>query len=62
MSALLRLVREWIARRRAPAESFVGALERALREGDAVTLRLSTVERSVGTVFDRPQLRASQED
>lgn len=62
MSALLRSVREWLARRRRPAESFVGALERAIHDADPITLRLSTVERSVGIAFDRPPSRASRED
>ena len=61
MSALLRIVRDWITRRRTPAEPFAGALERAIRDAQPITLRLSTVERSVGTAFD-PHARASRED
>lgn len=48
--------------RRAPRARFADLLAQTLRESDAITLRLSTVERSVGLDSNRPQARASQEN
>jgi hypothetical protein len=51
-----------ITRRRAAAPCFASILERTLRDADGFTLRLSTVERSVGSDLDGPLSRALLED
>lgn len=58
---MIARLRAWLARRTAPVR-FADLLARAVRETDPITLRLSTVERSVGLDSDRPRRRASQED
>ena len=57
----LRVLAGRLVPRRAPAPTFARVLDDTLRDADAFTLRLSTVERSVGIAQDRPRVRASQE-
>ena len=62
MTALLRRLRSALARRRPADASFAETLARAVHDAQPITLRLSTVERSVGSRFAGPQARAHQED
>lgn len=60
MSRIIRIVREWIrrsARRPVPATSFHERLERMIRTEDPITLRVSTVERSVAMNRGRRAVR-----
>jgi hypothetical protein len=62
MKAPFRLLRSVFARRRPAGASFAETLARAVHDAQPITLRLSTVERSVGSRFAGPQARANQED
>lgn len=62
MIARIRALLASLARRRASAQRFDDVLAQTVRDSQLFTLRLSTVERSVGLGFDRPQERAFQED
>jgi hypothetical protein len=58
-------LRGWLGRlalRRTKSPTFACVLERTLRDDDGLTLRLSTVERSVGLDLERPPARAALED
>jgi len=45
-----------------PPESFADCLDQVIREGDRLTLRLSTVERAVGLCTDSVPASISQEN